>query len=69
MTDLKPILASRTVWSSLVGMICLFASVLGVETRMIDQGALTEALLQVATGLSFIGSIIFRVTATRKLAP
>lgn len=69
MTDLKPILQSRTIWSSLVGMGCLFASVFGVETRLIDQGALAEALLQVATGISFIGSIVFRVTATRKLAP
>lgn len=69
MTDLKPILQSRTVWSSLVGIICLIASVLGVETQMIDQGALTEALLQIGAGLSFIGSIVFRVTATTKLKP
>lgn len=69
MTDLKPILLSRTVWSSLVGMACLFASVLGVETKMIDQGALAEALLQVATGIGFVGSIVFRVAATRKLSP
>lgn len=67
MNDLKPALLSRTVWSSLVGFACLVASVLGVETRMIDQGALAESLLQVATGLAFIGSIVFRVVATRKL--
>ncbi len=69
MTDLKPILQSRSVWSSIVGMICLIASVLGVETRAIDQGALTEAILQVATGLSLIGSLVFRVTATSRLTP
>lgn len=67
MTDLKPILQSRSVWSSLVGIVCLTASVFGVETRLIDQGALAEALLQVATGISFVGSIIFRVTATSQL--
>jgi hypothetical protein len=69
MTDMKPILMSRTVWSSLVGMACLIGSILGVETRIIDQGALTEALLQVGTGLSLIGTIVFRVVATRKLTP
>lgn len=69
MTDLKPILQSRAVWSSLVGMGCLLASVLGVETKLIDQGALAEALLQIATGIGFVGSIVFRVTATRKLTP
>jgi hypothetical protein len=69
MTDLKPILQSRAVWSSIVGMICLIASVLGVETQAIDKGALTEALLQVATGLSLIGSLVFRVIATSRLTP
>lgn len=69
MTDLKPILTSRTVWSSLVGFACLIASVFGVETALIDQGALAEALLQVATGLAFVGSIVFRIAATRKLTP
>ena len=63
MTDLKPILQSRSIWSSLVGIACLTASVFGVETRLIDQGALAEALLQVATGISFVGSIIVRVPA------
>lgn len=72
MTDLttfglKPILASRTVWASLVGFACLVASVFGVETQLIDQGALAEALLQTATGLSFAGTIVFRVLARRKL--
>jgi uncharacterized membrane protein len=69
MTDLKPILQSRTVWSSVVGLICLFAQVLGVETRLIDQGALVEAILQVVTGASFVGAIVFRVAATDRLAP
>lgn len=65
--DVKPILASRTVWSSLVGFACLVASVFGVETQLIDQGALAEALLQAATGVSFASTIVFRVLARRKL--
>ncbi|WP_296579852.1 hypothetical protein [Phreatobacter sp.] len=74
MTDLttlglKPVLASRTVWSSLVGLACLLASVFGVETQLIDQGALAEALLQAATGMSLAGAIVFRVLARRKLTP
>ncbi len=66
---LAPILASRTVWSSLVGMGCFVGSIAGVHTELIDQGALAEALLQAATALGFVGSIVFRVVATRKLAP
>ncbi|QCK86643.1 hypothetical protein E8L99_13180 [Phreatobacter aquaticus] len=69
MTDLKPILQSRTVWSSVVGLICLFAQVFGVETRLIDQGALVEAILQVVTGAGLVGAIVFRVAATTRLAP
>jgi hypothetical protein len=69
MTDLKPILQSRTVWSSLVGIACLIASIFGVETKLIDQGALAEALLQIATGVSLAGSIVFRVAATSRLTP
>ncbi|MDP2800408.1 MAG: hypothetical protein Q8O26_00840 [Phreatobacter sp.] len=65
--DVKPILASRTVWSSLVGLACLVASIFGVETQLIDQGALAEALLQAATGVSFAGTIVFRVLARCKL--
>lgn len=66
---LKSVLASRTVWSSLVGMGCLLASIFGVQTHVIDQGALAEALLQAATGVSFAGTIVFRVLAKRKLVP
>lgn len=69
MNDVKPILQSRTVWANLVGIGCLVASVVGVETRLIDQGALTEALLQVATGASFLASTVFRVGASKRLAP
>lgn len=66
-SGLAAILASRTVWSSLVGMGCFLGSIAGVHTELIDQGALTEALLQGATALAFVGSIVFRVAATRKL--
>jgi hydroxyethylthiazole kinase-like sugar kinase family protein len=64
---LAAILESRTIWSSLVGMGCFLGSIAGVHTELIDQGALTEALLQAATALSFVGAIVFRVTAKRKL--
>lgn len=67
--SLKAILASRTVWSGLVGMVCLIASIFGAQTQLIDQGALAEALLQIATGASFVGTIVFRVLAGRKLVP
>lgn len=47
LTDLglKSVLASRTVWSSLVGMGCLLASIFGVQTQLIDQGVLAKRKL------------------------
>ncbi len=64
---LAAVLTSRTVWSSLVGLACFLGATFGVHTELIDQGALAEALLQAATALAFVGSIVFRVVATRKL--
>ncbi|MEI8144241.1 MAG: hypothetical protein WCH83_02140 [Alphaproteobacteria bacterium] len=69
MSEVKPMLESRTIWSNLVGFVCLAASIFGVETGLIDQGALAEALFQVATGLSFVASTMFRVMAQHKLSP
>ena len=67
MFETKSILTSRTIWSNIVGFLCLSGSVLGVETGMIDQGAMVEAILQVFAGGSFILSCFWRIVARDRL--
>lgn len=67
MTDVKSILASRTVWANLIGFGSLLGSALGVQTGAIDQGQTVDAVLQIVTGASFLASTFGRVVATSRL--
>jgi hypothetical protein len=67
MPDTKSIFMSRTIWSNIVGFLCLAASILGVQAGTIDQGALVDAILQVITGASFLLSCFWRVVAKDRL--
>jgi lysozyme family protein len=67
MTNVKSILASRTVWSNVVGLTALGLATAGFDTKALDVGGVVDAGLQVVAGASFIASTIFRVVATRKL--
>jgi lysozyme family protein len=68
MIDTKSILGSRTVWSNFVGLSALALSALGFETGAIESAKVTDALLQIVAGGSFVASTVFRVIATRRLA-
>jgi lysozyme family protein len=65
--DTKSILASRTVWSNLIGLGAFALSFAGIDTGSIDQNALVNALLGAITGVSFIASTVFRITASHQL--
>ncbi len=67
MTDMKSILASRTVWANIIGFGALVGSAAGVQTGAIDQGQTVDAVLQVVTGVSFLASTVARVMATARL--
>ena len=67
MTDMKSILASRTVWSNVVGLTAIGLSTVGFDTRALDVGGVVDAGLQVVAGASFIASTVFRVVASRRL--
>ncbi|HEX2136968.1 MAG TPA: hypothetical protein VHG30_13870 [Microvirga sp.] len=67
MLDKKSILASRTVWANLVGLVALALGLLGFETRELDQAALVESILQIVAAASFVLSTFFRILATRQL--
>jgi hypothetical protein len=68
MNSLKPILASRTVWSNLIGLAALALPAFGIPaTALGDQSALLDAALQTLGGGAFIASTVFRVIATKRL--
>jgi hypothetical protein len=69
MTDAKSIFASRTVWANLIGLVSLGLGLFGFSTSDVDAGALAEAAAQLVAATSFIASTVFRVLATKQIAP
>jgi hypothetical protein len=68
LVDTKSVLASRTVWANLVGLIALLLTAAGVPGDAIgDTGRITDAILQVVAGLGFLASTAFRIVATRRI--
>jgi hypothetical protein len=50
-----------------VGLGSLALSIMGFQTTGLDQGILTDRLLEVVAAGSFVASTIFRVIATKRL--
>ncbi|MEE1654891.1 hypothetical protein VB618_01680 [Microvirga sp. CF3062] len=67
MFDTKTILASRTVWSNLIGLAALVLGLLGFDGSALATGAVEEALLQIIAAGSFIASTLFRIVATKQI--
>ena len=67
MFETKALLASRTVWSNLIGLGCLALGLFGVQTGSIDPNGLADAAVQIVAGVSFIASTFFRVRATKQI--
>lgn len=68
--DFKPILASRTVWSNIIGLIALALAAFGFDNALGDtqaQAQLVDHVLNVVAALSFVAAIIFRARATTRL--
>lgn len=59
---------SRTVWAGLVTLCLPIASAFGVATDVINQGALTDVVLQLATAIAGIVTVIGRVGATSRIS-
>lgn len=68
MDKTKTILASRTVWANLIGLVSVGLGLAGVKTGSIDANGLADAASQIVAGASFVASTIFRVTATKQIA-
>jgi lysozyme family protein len=67
MTDMKSIFASRTVWTNIIGLVSVALALIGVDTGNLDVDRFAEAVAQLVAALSFIGSTVFRIAATRRL--
>ncbi|MBZ6076423.1 hypothetical protein [Microvirga puerhi] len=67
MIDTKVILASRTVWSNVIGLAALMFSILGFDATSLDAQPFLEAVMQLIAAWSFIASTIFRILATKQI--
>jgi hypothetical protein len=67
MNDTKAILASRTVWTNLIGLISVGLAIVGVDTGNLDVDKAADALAQLVAAGSFLASTVFRITATKQL--
>ncbi|CUW42858.1 hypothetical protein B3286c1_0152 [Brucella vulpis] len=67
MTANKSWYLSRTVWAGLVALFLSVAGLFGVATDMIDQGNMTDVLLQLATAIAGIVTVIGRIGATSRI--
>jgi lysozyme family protein len=67
MFDSKSILASRTVWTNLIGLMAVGLGAFGLDTSSLDGPAFAEAAVQLVAAGSFIASTVFRIVATKQL--
>jgi hypothetical protein len=67
MIDIKPWYTSRTIWASLVTVLLAGGNVAGVRLDAIDQGALTDTLMQAVTAAAGIAAIAGRLSARSRI--
>lgn len=65
MTDYKSILQSKTVWSAAIGAVAFGMHTFNLGD--IDQNATLNAVLQIVSGVAYVGAIVFRIAATHKV--
>ena len=63
MNTAKPWYLSRTIWASIVTVLSGGAGLVGVPTGVIDDGALTDTVLQLVTAISGLVAIFGRLAA------
>ncbi|PWL19022.1 hypothetical protein DKP76_00095 [Falsochrobactrum shanghaiense] len=68
MIDDKPWYLSRTVWAGLVALGLSLGGAFGVVSDTLDQGALTETLLQLATAVAGLAAVLGRIGATSRIS-
>ena len=68
MAEDKPWYLSRTVWAGLVALFLSLAGAFGLISDTVDQGALTDILLQLATGIASLIAVFGRLGATSRIS-
>jgi lysozyme family protein len=61
MINLKSILLNRSIWANLVGLASIALSLFGIDTSGLDAAGLSDSVLQVVAGASFIVSSILHL--------
>lgn len=59
---------SRTVWAGLVTLVLSVAGIFGMGSDLVDQNALVEILLQLATAIAGAFTIFGRLAATSRIS-
>mgnify|MGYP001193142116 CR=1 FL=1 len=67
MIDMKPWYTSRTIWASLVTVLLAGGNIAGLRLDGVDEGALTDTLLQVVTAVSGTVAIAGRFAARSRI--
>lgn len=67
MINLKPWYLSRTIWASVVTTLVGVAGLAGLPVGSIDNGALTDTLLQAVTAISGLIAIFGRLSAVDRI--
>ena len=68
MIEDKPWYLSRTVWAGLVALFLSLAEAFGLVSETVDQGALTDILLQLATAIAGLIAVFGRIGATSRIS-
>ncbi|HMF69276.1 MAG TPA: hypothetical protein VK602_16895 [Phyllobacterium sp.] len=64
MSNEKPWYLSKTVWASIATILLSCSSFFHISTDGIDQGSLTDTMIEFVTALSGIVALFGRVSAT-----
>lgn len=67
MIDFKPWYTSRTIWASLVTVLLAGGNIAGLRLEAIDEGALTDTLVQVVTAVAGTVAIAGRFSARSRI--
>ena len=68
MTEDKPWYLSRTVWAGLAALFLSLAGAFGFINDTVDQGAVTDVLLQLATAIAGLITVFGRIGATSRIS-
>jgi hypothetical protein len=67
MTETKPWYLSRTIWASMITIATSAGGIFGLPLAGIDNGALTDTLLQAITAVSGLVAIFGRLDAKSRI--